>query len=191
MADDAHPEEPHAETRSGETPTRSDFLARFLEIETSLYRYVCAVAPVPQDARDIVQETALALWEHDDRYDPSRPFLPWALRVARNKARQHAEKAGRFPRLLEDEALLDLIVSEGEGFARGAVDRRAHLQRCLEKLRPEHFQLIRGYYWQREKVEPLAEEMKTTVEGIYKRLQRIRGQLEKCIRLREQQEVTS
>lgn len=87
--DDATPDAP--------SDKRSEFLARFLEIETSLYHYVCAVAPVPQDARDIVQETALALWEHDDRYDRSRPFLPWALRVARNKARQHAEKAGRPP----------------------------------------------------------------------------------------------
>lgn len=170
---------------------RSDFLARFLAAEAQIYRYVCAVAPVPQDARDIVQETALALWEHDDRYDASRPFLPWALRVARNKARQHAERAGRFPRLLADEALLELIVSEAGEFADGAVDRRAHLQRCLEKLQPNHFQLVRGYYWQKKDVEPLARELKTTVEGIYKRLQRIRGQLEKCIRMQEQQEAAS
>ncbi|HEX4148417.1 MAG TPA: hypothetical protein VHY20_05495, partial [Pirellulales bacterium] len=38
---------------------QGSFLRRFLPIQTSLYRYVCAVAPVPQDARDIVQETAL------------------------------------------------------------------------------------------------------------------------------------
>jgi RNA polymerase sigma-70 factor (ECF subfamily) len=189
MAHDAEHEQHPSGSRS--TDARSDFLARFLEIETSLYRYVCVVAPVPQDARDIVQETALALWEHDDCYDPSRPFLPWALRVARNKARQHAEKAGRFPRLLGDEALLDLIVSEGEEFAGGAEDRQAYLRQCLEKLQPDHFQLIKGYYWQRKGIEPLAREMKTTVEGIYKRLQRIRGQLEKCIQMREQQEATS
>lgn len=173
------------------TANRSDFLSRFLEIETSLYRYVCAVAPVPQDARDIVQETALALWEHDDRYDPSRPFLPWALRVARNKARQHAEKAGRFPRLLEDEALLDLIAAEGEAHSAGTNARQTHLKKCLGKLRPDHFQLIEGYYWQRKDVELLAEEMKTTVEGIYKRLQRIRRKLEECIRMQEQKEVSS
>jgi len=173
------------------TANRSDFLSRFLEIETSLYRYVCAVAPVPQDARDIVQETALALWEHDDRYDPSRPFLPWALRVARNKVRQHAEKMGRFPRLLEDEALLDLIVSEGEAHTIGVDGRRTHLKHCLGKLKPDHFDLIEGYYWQRKEVEPLAGEMKTTVEGIYKRLQRIRRQLEACIRMQEEKEFTS
>lgn len=181
--DDATPDAP--------SDKRSDFLARFLEIETSLYRYVCAVAPVPQDARDIVQETALALWEHDDRYDRSRPFLPWALRVARNKARQHAEKAGRFPRLLEDEALLDLIVSESEEYRGNTDDRRAHLQQCLGKLRPDHFRLVQGYYWQRKEVEPLATEMNTTVEGIYKRLQRIRSQLEQCIRTQEQKETAS
>jgi len=178
-------------TADSRSENRADFLARFLEIETSLYRYVCAVAPVPQDARDIGQETALALWEHDDRYDHSRPFLPWALRVARNKARQHAEKAGRFPRLLDDEALLDLIISEGEEQPGGSDDRMAHLQECLGKLRPDHFCLIQGYYWQCKKIEPLAVELETTVEGIYKRLQRIRGQLEKCIRMHEQKEGNS
>jgi len=60
MADDVEHDESAVEDKS-----RSEFLARFLEIETSLYRYVCAVAPIPQDARDIVQETAIALWEHD------------------------------------------------------------------------------------------------------------------------------
>lgn len=170
-------------------PDRAEFLERFLAIQTSLYRYVCAVAPVPQDARDIVQETALELWKHDGRYDPTRPFLPWALRVARNKARQHAEKSGRFPRLLEDEALLDLIASEQAETEPALEERQVHLKDCLESLRPDHARLIQGYYWQGNNITELADNHKTSIEGAYKRLQRIRAILLKCVLRREGKEV--
>ena len=36
-------------------------------------------------AHDIVQQTAIALWEKFDAYDPAQPFTPWACRFALNK----------------------------------------------------------------------------------------------------------
>jgi DNA-directed RNA polymerase specialized sigma24 family protein len=81
----------HSEATS---KAHGDFLRLFLESERDLYRYVCALLPRPQDARDVVQETALALWENFERYDAARPFLPWALRFALNKARRSRSCSG-------------------------------------------------------------------------------------------------
>jgi DNA-directed RNA polymerase specialized sigma24 family protein len=67
---------------------RGQFLRLFLEAERDIHRYICAILPNPQDARDVLQETALALWEEFDQYDVTRPFVPWAVRFALNKARQ-------------------------------------------------------------------------------------------------------
>lgn len=166
--------------------SQSEFLKRVLDIEKNLYRYVCKIAPVPQDAKDIVQETILALWEFNDRYDPGRPFTPWAISIARNKIKQHAEKAGKFPRILEDEALLDLIDSEEHDEEPTHDDRSQYLQNCLKKLQSDHYHIIHGYYWQKKDIKALSEELKTSIEGIYKWLQRIRHKLENCIRLQEQ-----
>ena len=97
---------------SAPTNDRGQFLRRFLEAERDIHRYICAILPHPQDARDVLQETALALWEEFDQYDATRPFTPWAVRFALNKARQHASRHARRPHLLADEPLLEKLFAE-------------------------------------------------------------------------------
>jgi RNA polymerase sigma-70 factor (ECF subfamily) len=43
---------------------------------------VSVLVPNLPDAEDIVQQTAVALWEKFDEYDPKLPFTPWACRFA-------------------------------------------------------------------------------------------------------------
>src|ERR1700690_239090 len=70
---------------------QQQFLSLFLRSEREIFRYVAAMVPNLTDAEDIVQQTALALWEKFDAYDPAQPFTPWACRFALNKARQWLE----------------------------------------------------------------------------------------------------
>lgn len=44
-------------------------------------------------ARDITQDVFLRLYERLDRYDPSRPFQPWFLRLATNYALNARQRA--------------------------------------------------------------------------------------------------
>jgi len=165
-----------------------EFLRLFLAAERDVYRYVCALLPRPQDAGDVVQETALALWENFDAYDVSRPFLPWALRFALNKARQHAAREGRRTLLLDDEVLLEKIAAEQVAQKVEFDARQQRLKHCLEKLPPEHTEMVRGYYWDRLSVEHLASRTRSSVEAVYKRLQRIRGLLLDCVQRLERKE---
>src|SRR2546425_9129509 len=77
------------------------FLSLFLRSEREIFRYVAVLVPNVADAEDIVQQTALALWEKFDAYDPNQPFTPWACRFALNKARQWIERRQRWQALLE------------------------------------------------------------------------------------------
>src|SRR4026209_69721 len=77
------------------------FLSLFLRSEREVFRYVAALVPNVADAEDIVQQTALALWEKFDAYDRSQPFTPWACRFALNKAKQWIERRQRWLALLE------------------------------------------------------------------------------------------
>ena len=52
------------------------FLSLFLRSEREVFRYVAALVPNVADAEDIVQQTAVALWEKFDAYDPAQPFTP-------------------------------------------------------------------------------------------------------------------
>lgn len=159
----------------------AEFLRLFLAAQTDIYRYVCALMPRPQDASDVVQETALALWENFDRYDRARPFVPWALRFALNKARQHAEKTGRLPRLLQDEALLAQLTEEQEAQRPQFEARHDRLRNCLQKLPAGHATFVEEYYWKRRPMEELAALANVSLDAAYKRLQRIRTDLLACI----------
>src|SRR5689334_25022209 len=77
------------------------FLSLFLRSEREIFRYVAALVPNVTDAEDIVQQTAIALWEKFAAYDPSQPFTPWACRFALNKTRQWIERHQRWQALLD------------------------------------------------------------------------------------------
>ena len=72
--------------RSGDaSAAQQQFLSLFLRSEREIFRYVAALVPNVTDAEDIVQQTAIALWEKFGSYDPAQPFTPWACRFALNK----------------------------------------------------------------------------------------------------------
>ena len=56
--------------------------------QDDLYRYIYSLLPHYDDARDVLQETVLAVAGKFDEYDASRPFLPWACKFAYYKVLQ-------------------------------------------------------------------------------------------------------
>src|SRR5215211_5497956 len=84
------------------------FLSLFLRSEREVFRYVAALVPNVADAEDIVQQTALSLWEKFEAYDSSQPFTPWACRFALNKTKQWIERRQKWQALLEGELAEEL-----------------------------------------------------------------------------------
>jgi len=56
-------------------------------------------------AEDLLQETAGTVVEKFSEYDSSKPFLPWALGIARNKVLDALRKSTR-DRLVFDESVV-------------------------------------------------------------------------------------
>jgi RNA polymerase sigma-70 factor, ECF subfamily len=163
------------------------FLSLFLRSEREVFRYVAALVPNVEDAEDIVQQTALALWEKFDAYDPAQPFTPWACRFALNKARQWIERRQRWEALLA-KGLAEELAHRREELRPEMERRLAHLGRCMDKLPGEQRALVEGYYCRRTGIEALAGESKRTVEATYKMLQRVRHALQRCVENAAQQE---
>lgn len=156
------------------------FLSLFLRSEREIFRYVAALVPNLADADDIVQQTALALWEKFDAYDPAQPFTPWACRFALNKARQWIERRQRWQALL-DQGLAEELAGRREELLPELEVRFKHLEGCLGKLPAEQRSLVEGYYYRRDGIEALAAGSGRTVAASYKMLQRIRHALQICI----------
>lgn len=157
------------------------FLSLFLRSEREIFRYVAALTPNVADVDDIVQQTALALWEKFDSYDPSLPFTPWACRFALNKTRQWMERRRRWQALLEN-GLAEELAQRREELKPELEARLAHLEGCLQKLPDEQRAVVEGYYFRRDSVDELAATTGRTVAATYKTLSRIRQSLQSCIR---------
>ena len=106
------------------------FLSLFLRSEREIFRYVSALVPNVVDAENIVQQTAAALWEKFDAYDPAKPFTPWACRFALNKARQWIDRRQRWQALLEG-GLAEELVQRREELRPELECRLNHLEGCL------------------------------------------------------------
>jgi RNA polymerase sigma-70 factor (ECF subfamily) len=156
------------------------FLSLFLRSEREVFRYVAALVPNMADAEDIVQQTALALWEKFDAYDTNQPFTPWACRFALNKTKQWIERRQRWQALLQG-GLAEELAQRREELRPEIETRLKHLEGCLSKLPDEQRSIVEGYYYRRDGIEKLAEHSGRTVAATYKTLQRIREALQLCI----------
>lgn len=161
--------------------THEQFMRLFLQSERELLRYVMAIVPNVTDARDVVQDTALALWKQIDKYDPARPFIPWACRFALNEARMFLRTDARRRRRCLAEDVVHLLEARRVEVADDLDARRQHLATCMEALPERHRCVVQGYYFDDETVETLAARLGKTVDAIYKALQRIRQALQQCI----------
>ncbi len=164
------------------------FLSLFLRSEREIYRYVATLVPNVSDAEDIVQQTALALWEKFEAYDPNQPFTPWACRFALNKARHWCERRQRWRALL-DRGLAEELVQRRQELQPELERRLRHLEACLGQLPPRQRLLVEGYYYERQGVESLADRSGSTVAATYKMLQRIRHALQRCVEARKPSEA--
>jgi RNA polymerase sigma-70 factor (ECF subfamily) len=162
------------------TAAQQRFLALFLRSEREIFRYVAVLVPNVIEAEEIVQQTALALWEKFDSYDPAKPFTPWACRFALNKARQWMERRQKWQALLAD-GLAEELARRREELAPELERRLVHLEGCVAKLPEEHRAVVEGYYYHRLEIEALAAESGRTVDATYKMLQRIRLALRQCV----------
>src|SRR5688500_8025524 len=170
----------HPSRNNDQGASQQQFLSVFLRSEREIFRYVAALIPNIADAEDIVQQTAIALWEKFDAYDPAQPFTPWACRFALNKARQWIERRQRWQALLEG-GLAEELAQRREELRPELEYRLKHLEGCLGKLPKVQRALVDGYYYHRTSIEQLSESSGRTAAATYKALQRIRIALQICI----------
>lgn len=104
----------------------------FLEPGRELLRYVVVLVPNVADARDVVQETAVAPWDKIEFHDRKESFAPWACRYALYDAWMFLRKQRRRDRLAED--VVELLQEQRIVSASRLEARRDHLRDCLGGL---------------------------------------------------------
>ena len=160
------------------------FLQHFTGSESALRGFISSVIFTPSDRDDILQEVALRLWQLYDRYDPSRPFTPWALGVASRRMKEECRKASRRPLLLEEDQLERMTVAFTEMTSQEENSPEAALTECLATLPADAAGLIQERYFKGRSIEELSHSHGLTPAAVYQTLCRLRRRLAACIRRR-------
>lgn len=158
----------------------SQFVQILLRHQNDLLRFIVPLVGCFDDAQDVLQETAAALWKKFEEYDPQKPFLPWAKQFARNEILMHHRRRRRYTFL--SEPLIESLLAAQPRLETMREQRQKALDECLKKLPDADRTLVDRRYADAEStLQELAEEMGQTANVLYKALGRIRRQLLECI----------
>src|SRR5438270_8848051 len=109
----------------------ADFIAQLTRSQRHLHAFIQSLIWHAADADDVLQEANLVLWRKAGEYDPARPFLPWAMRIAQFQAMAWLASRGRAQRRFAD-TLLETIAAEATAEVDELEPRRRALGDCLQ-----------------------------------------------------------
>jgi RNA polymerase sigma-70 factor, ECF subfamily len=156
------------------------FVRLLLQHQNALLRYILPLVGHLADAQDVLQETAVALWEKFADFDPDRPFLPWARQFARNEVLMHHRRRRRYTFLSEE--LIDTLAAHQADQEAAAEQRLGALAACLDALPEADRALLEERYGDSgATIQRLAGATGQTPNVLYKALARIRRRLLNCI----------
>jgi len=137
------------------------------------------------DAKDVLQRTNLTLWKNAERFDESRPFLPWAIATARLEVRAYYRDKKR-DRLVFDEDLIEELQNVADQRVQELSLRQEALRCCLQKMKEEHNSLLVLRYAQGKSMGQISSLCGRSEDGVRSLMLRIRKLLRGCI----EQQVT-
>jgi len=164
----------------------AELLVRLLiRHQEELFRYIFSLLPHQEDARDVLQETCVALYRKFGDYDPAKPFLAWAYGFAYLEVLKQRERTCRSGRHLRDD-LIELLARERQDQEAELHSRLQALEGCLKDLPASDRELIHQRYTVGCPIDELVERLGTSRRTFFRNLDRIRRTLLECINRRLQ-----
>jgi RNA polymerase sigma-70 factor, ECF subfamily len=163
---------------------RAQLAAEWERARTAVFAQLVAGIGSFHDAEDVLQEVAVSVAQNYGNYDPSRPFLAWALGIARNHMLMYFRRYHR-DRLVFSDELMASIGQHLEAYADNPADqRRAELHKCIHDLDSRRRRLIEMRYSSGLTLNQIADSLGKSVAAVKGSLHRTRKILERCVNLR-------
>jgi len=166
-----------------ESERRERMTRHWLVSEHAIRAYIAGAVSSFQDREDLLQQVALTVARRFEEFDESRPFIAWALWLARSRIVDFYRSRGKHMQFLSDTFL--------EQYADALIERqdevhpqREALDHCMEKLPERSRSLIRLKYHDGLKIDQIAETIRSTPASVRVTLFRIRDALADCIQRR-------
>src|SRR5882762_57346 len=128
----------------------------FARHHVRVYRFVLRLVGNPSVAEDLISDVFLDVWRQADRFEGRSAVSTWMLAIARFKALSALRK--KPDEELDDEAAEAIEdPSDDPEEALAKKDKSSVIRKCLEKLSPEHKEIIDLVYYHEKSVEEVAE----------------------------------
>jgi RNA polymerase sigma-70 factor (ECF subfamily) len=159
--------------------------------QVSLYAFIKVLMHGLPEAADVLQETNLRLLRNEDKYDPERPFMPWARGVARKCVLKFYSARKQRELVVFDDALVESLATqvpcESGAYLPDELDQ---LRDCLNKLPPRQRAAVEARYMCGESIKTIAAREKRTTSAVAVMLHRIRQILAECMERGSKQPIT-
>lgn len=142
--------------------------------------FVSSIVPKFQDADDILQQVAVAIIKSYDKYDKNRPFVAWAIGIAKNEILMYRRNHSK-GRLILDTKAIERISEVYEKESAKFDDMRKALDICIKKLKGRWKHILEMRYLSELSISRIAQKLGMTHSSVYTALHRIRLALRECI----------
>ncbi|MDB5338283.1 MAG: polymerase sigma factor [Planctomycetaceae bacterium] len=176
---------PEAKSRLVRDLSRADsrelLAVSWVKAQPALTAFLVASTPQFSDAEDLLQEVAAEVARRFDDYDLSRPFLPWALWVAKIKIANFYRARERSPvKFIGDS--IDALGEACERVQAVLSEEKWALEKCLTSLTGRSRQLLQLRYFEDLTPQEMSGRLEMTPGAVRIALLRIRSALISCIR---------
>jgi RNA polymerase sigma-70 factor (ECF subfamily) len=156
------------------------FVRLWADAQPAVAAFVHAAIRESAAAKDVLQGTALALFRRFPEYDGARPFLAWALGVAKFQVLGFQRDEAR-SLIVFDTELLDKFTEAWAEQAPAVTQQSAALEFCLERMPARPRQILRWRYFEDLKSDEIARRLGSQSAAVRVTLQRLREQLRACV----------
>jgi RNA polymerase sigma-70 factor (ECF subfamily) len=155
------------------------FILELTACQRRLYAYAFSLLGNHDQAQDVVQETNVVLWRRAGEFTPGTNFIAFAFRIAHFQTLSLRQRVHREKLLFDDQLLAEIA----ERIQQDVDDeeRQRTLEKCIEKLNPQHRDLLHLRYSEGNSVEAVAEKLNKTIGSVAMVLHRIRMSLIRCV----------
>lgn len=157
-----------------------EFIRLFMPVQGDLLAYILSMGVRPEDAEDVLQDSASIMFAKIDQFRKGTNFRAWAYAIVRNEILRYFSKAKKRPLSLTEEAYEDIEHLATDDSEVPSVQLRALLM-CLEGLGDKARDMIMMRYRDNMQVKGIADELGRPANSVYVTLSRIRKTLQECI----------
>ncbi len=142
--------------------------------------FVSSIVRGFQDSDDVLQQVAVAVVQNFDKYNPERPFVGWAIGIAKNEILMYHRNKSQ-GKVIFSEKAIQMISESYEKESGNFDDMRDALGICSKKLTERARRFLDMRYVSEMSIPRIAQKLGMTNSAVYTFFHRIRLSLRDCI----------